>query len=296
MGIKCARSSLRVELRTVDMSRPAQRKSKATPKGEAQFWQAVSSATARAEQQARARQGLTSTGRATVSFDETKYFDCGINTAVTWSGASWADSEVPCDNFVNSSGTAAAYTDSALVPSAVGSGYGQVNGNRYKLKKIRVRGNLSTAVRVDQADVQAPLMTRLLLVMDMQPNGAQAQGEDIIQDMGAGGENLFSFKRVASTSGRFRILKDHFVILQPGYTATDHATNSSTNSNVLYSENFSFQYQPKTPILCNIKSGNATPTVAGLVNCNIFMLLASNTSTSAVACTIVGSSRAYYVD
>ncbi len=240
--------------------------------------------------------GGTSVTRRSASFDETKYFDTGINAGVLFAGTDWSDTEVPCDNFVNSSGTAAAYTNSALVPSAIGSGYGQVNGNRYKLKKIRIRGTLGTAIQADQADVPAPCNVRLMLVMDEQPNGAQAQGEDIMQDIGTAAENLYSYKRVASTSGRFRILKDQFMVLQPAVTATDHATNSSTNSNVRYSQQFSMQYSPKVPKLVNIKSGNATPTVAGLVNCNIFLLLAGVNGTTVTTIVIQAASRCYYVD
>ncbi len=228
-------------------------------------------------------------------FSETKYFDTGFNSTLSGGGSDWTGTEVPMDNYVNSSGTAAAYTDSALVPSANGSGYGQVNGNRFKLKKIRVRGALSTATLADQADVSAPLFVRLMLVMDEQPNGAQAQGEDIMQDIG-GDETIWSYKRVSDTSGRFRILKDEMLALDVSAASNDHATNSSTSSVGTEGHFFSFQYQPRQPILCNIKSGNATPTVAGLVNCNIFLVLMGTRGGTVSAVTIRGASRAYYID
>lgn len=224
---------------------------------------------------------------------ETKYFDCGINTAVTWAGSTWASSEVPCDNYVNASGAAAAYTDSALIPSAVGSGYGQINGNRYKIKKIRVRGRLRAGVTMDQADASPAVFARAMLIMDTQPNGAQAQGEDIFQDIGEAGENIFSFKRVATTSGRFRVLKDDFLTLD----ATNSQTDGTNTASVGYADAcFTWQYQPKMPIQVNVKSGNATPTVAGLVDCNIFMLVAAVRAGSAIAINVTGASRCYYVD
>ena len=61
------------------------------------------------------------TPRVSALVPETKYFDTGISATVNWAGNTWASSEVPCDNYVNASGTAAAYTDSALIPSASGS-------------------------------------------------------------------------------------------------------------------------------------------------------------------------------
>ncbi len=233
-------------------------------------------------------QSFAPTSRASAMTPETKYFDTGINIAVGVTGADWTGTEIPCDNYVNSSGSAAAYTDSALIPSANGSAYGQVVGNRYKLKKIRVRGRIFPGTAVDQADVSVGAVSRLMLVMDTQPNGAQAQGEDVMQDIGAAGETIFSYKRVADTSGRFRILKDIFMDLNVSAVGTD---GTNTNSVGFLAQSFSFQYQPQVPIQVNIKSGNATPTIGGLSSCNIFLLLNSQ-----VGATIVAASRAYYCD
>lgn len=233
------------------------------------------------------------TSRVSALTPETKYFDCGIAHAVTFTGSDWSASEVPCDNYINSSGAAAAYTDSALIPSAIGSGYGQINGNRYKFKKIRVRGAISVAPLSDQADAASDAVVRLMLVMDTQPNGSQAQGEDIIQDYGATGEVIFGFKRVSNSGGRFRILKDKFYTLKATNSQTDGA---STGSIAFDTRFFTFQYSPKVPIQVNVKSGNATPTVAGLETCNIFLLLAGQRDGAAVATTIRAATRCYYVD
>lgn len=235
------------------------------------------------------------TSRVSALAPETKYFDCGINTGVTWTGTDWSGSEVPCDNYVNSSGTAAAYTDSALIPSAIGSGYGQVNGNRYKLKKLRVRGQVNAGLLSDQADASQPVFYRIMLVMDTQPNGSQAQGEDIFQDIGATGENLYSFQRTAASSGRFRILKDKKGVLQPTNSQTDGTNTASIG---FQAHQFSWTYQPRTPIQVNLKSGNSTPTVAGLESCNIFMLCGAwlGQSGTAQQLFVVAASRAYYVD
>jgi hypothetical protein len=230
---------------------------------------------------------------------ETKYFDCNFNASMNPAMTSgWVGTEIPMDDYIDSSGSAAAYTDSALIPSAIGSGYGQVNGNRYKLKKLRVRGLLSPQYSTGAADVQEPLVARLLLVMDTQPNGAQAQGEDILSNITNGAStsgNLFSFKRVATSSGRFRILKDQMFVI-PTTAGAYNGTNIDSQRGCA---TFSFQYTPRVPIQVNIKSGNSTPTVAGLETCNIFMLFGSYDSNgllSAGTCTVTGASRAYYCD
>lgn len=225
---------------------------------------------------------------------ETKYFDTGINAAVTAAGTDWANTEVPCDNYVNASGTAAAYTDSALIPSAVGSGYGQVNGNRYKLKRVRVRGTVEPSGFSGQTAIGAGITGRLVLVMDTQPNGAQAQGEDVMQDIGAAGENEFTFQRVSNVSGRFRILKEKRFVFP--VTA---AVNNAAGTTVSYAYArlpFDFTYAPKVPLQVNITSANSTPAVAGLVTCNIFLLAYGGAFAGATVLNIQAASRAYYCD
>ncbi len=219
---------------------------------------------------------------------ETKYFDTGINVALTSGVSDWTGTEVPCDNTVNSSGVAAAYTDSCLIPTAIGSGYGQVNGNRYKLKKLRVRGSLRGNVLPNLADPSPGLRVRLMLVLDTQPNGLQAQGEDVMQDIGAN-ETLYSFKRIADSSGRFRIVKDEFYQMNPAVTIPD---GTNTGSQSFNNEQFSFQYTPKEPQQINIKSGNATATIAGTITHNYFLLL----HTEGQEITITAAARAYYYD
>lgn len=222
---------------------------------------------------------------------ETKYFDVGINVAITGAGTTWADTEVTADNYVTSGGVTGAYTDCCLIPTAQGSAYGQVIGQRYHLKKLRVRGNLSLAALAAQsAGVQA-VHARILLVMDTQPNGAQAQGEDIMQDFGAQGENVFSFQRVASQTGRFRVLKDKFLTLTP-WAFNDAATTGAVSYGV---QNFKFQYKPGgAGLQVQIANGNSTPTVGATISHNIFMLCYASRNETPVALTVKACSRAYY--
>lgn len=224
---------------------------------------------------------------------ETKYFDCGINVATTMAGTSWADSEVVCDNYINSSGAAAVYTDSCLIPTANGNGYGQVDGNKYKLKGIRVRGDLLVPVVPDAADVQQARIVRVLLVEDTMPNGTQAQGEDVLQDMGTLGENVHSFMRVANNLGKFKVHSDKTYVLNVTAAGTDGA---NTNSVGFVTQKFKINKMFKKPHDVTIKSGNATPTVAGTVNSNFFLLVGASGAAATVAVTMQACSRAYYCD
>lgn len=227
---------------------------------------------------------------------ETKYFDVGIATAVTWSGATWADSEVPADNYVNANGASAGYTDSCLIPTANGSGYGQVVGTKYHLKAIRVRGQLSIASSTGGTATSDAVKVRLLLVEDTQPNGSQAQGEDILQDIGGAPENMNSFLRIPNALGRFRIVKDKMIMLQPAITVNNAAATSVSTS--FESRPFKINFSPKKPIEVNIKASSTTPTISQTINRNYFLLLAGldvpNGSVKSV--TIAAASRAYYND
>lgn len=238
------------------------------------------------------KQLYSSARRYSSSVVETKYFDTTFNAAVA-AAADWTGTEVACSSYIQGDGTTVgAYTDSALVPSAVGAGYGQVVGSKYLLKKLRVRGELVCSAAADQADIVASRSVRVVLVQDTQPNGQQAQGEEIFTDLGNATQCNYSFLAMAAGSGgRFRILKDELIILQPASAGTD---GTNTNSCMNMGAHFSFDYKPSKPISCRIKASSATPTVAALSDNNFFLLAHSSATTPTVS--IVGAARAYYID
>jgi len=219
---------------------------------------------------------------------ETKYFDTSFSQAIAAS-ADWSGTEVPCTNYIQSDGTTVgAYTDSALIPSAVGAGYGQVVGSKYHLKKIRVRGELIPTTQSDQADMPPPSCVRLCLVHDTRPNGAQAQGEEVFTDVGSAGQVNHSFLAMgAGQAGRFRILADETCELNAVVSGTDGA---STTSVVRSGKVFQFSYNFKKPLQVLLKANSATPTVASLSSTNIFLLAHSSTSSM----NVIGVARCYY--
>jgi len=220
--------------------------------------------------------------------DETKYFDTSQSQAVS-SAADWTGSEVPSTNYVQSDGTTVgAYTDAALIPSAIGAGYGQVNGSKYRIKKIRCRGIVTSTAASDNNDVGAPAGVRLVLVQDTRPNGAQAQGEEVFTDMGGASQCNFSYLAMgAGQAGRFRILKDQFVVLNPAVAATDGVNTNSFSRN---GEMFSFTWKPKVPPEVLLKANSSTPTVASLSSMNVFLLAHSDSA----AITVQACTRTYY--
>jgi len=239
------------------------------------------------------KEDVRSVKRLHRSNNETKYFDTTFDAAIA-SAADWTGTEVPMTSYIQSDGaTVGAYTDSALIPSAIGSGYGQVIGNKYRLKSLRVRGEVLPAAASDQADVPTMGVVRIVLVHDTQPNGAQAQGENVFTDLGSAAQCNYSFLAMgAGSGGRFRILKDKWVRLQPAASGTD---GTNTNSVVRSGGTFTLQYTPKTPLNVVIKSGASTPSIASLSNTNVFML-AHMSPASGGTVSLIGASRAYYED
>jgi len=223
--------------------------------------------------------------------EETKYFDTSQQQLVA-SASDWTGTEVSCTNYLQSDGvTVGAYTDSALIPSAIGAAYGQVVGSKYHLKKIRVRGLLQSPIAADSADVLAANHVRVCLVLDTRPDGLQAQGEAVFTDMGTAAQCNFSFLAMAAGSGgRFRILKDFMCILQPASSGTD---GTNTNSVVRSSADFSFTWKPRKPLKVQLKASSATPTVASLSSANVFLL--AHCAVAASAPTLSACARAYYM-
>lgn len=221
-----------------------------------------------------------------------KYFDTSFSQTLA-SAADWTGTEVPCTNYIQSDGTTVgAYTDSALIPSAVGAGYGQIIGTKYMLKALRVRGSITAAAASDAADMFGGRDITIALVHDTQPNGSQAQGEDVFTDMGSAVQVNHSFQAMgAGGGGRFRILARKSVMLQPATAGTD---GTNTNSLGFTGYLFNFEKQWKRGLPVHIKGNSATPIMASLTDNNIFLLAhAANASPSV---TINGTARAYYLD
>ncbi len=222
---------------------------------------------------------------------ETKYFDVACSLHPIATANDWTGTEVPMDNFIQGDGsTVGAYTDSALIPSAQGTGYGELLGTRYRLKAIRIKGHVLPGKLADQADANPARVVRIVLVMDTNANASQAQGETVFTDFGLDAINVHSFLNMGTTTGKFRILRDMRLMLQPAYGATDGA---NTQSNVKTGSLFHMQWKPKKPIVITLAASAATPATSQLQSHNIFVLALTDDESIP---SINFVSRAYYCE
>jgi len=219
---------------------------------------------------------------------EMKYFDTTGTYSVD-NAANWTGSEVTCNNYVQDDGTTiGAYTDSALIPSANGPGYGEVLGGKYQIRKIRIRGNYFTSSLTGQTTVQAGSFMRLVLCMDVNAGGAQLQGEQVFTDLGSADACCLSFQQQGQATDKYRVLRDIRIHSNPTVAGTDAANTFAIGFERVP---FEFTYVPKDPLVVSVLTSGATPAVAQLKDINIFML-----ARSSLDGILTFACRVYYTD
>lgn len=206
---------------------------------------------------------------------ETKYFDTAVQDHVISIGTTWTGKEVVMDQRVHEDGTQiTGYTTIPIIPSAVGTGYGQIIGHRYNLKQIRIRGDFKALRENDKADVRKSEIVRLIMVLDTAPNGTQAQAEQIFDDLGTDNVNIHSFVAMGQSRGRFKVLADRQWVLQATNASKD---GTNTNTNIGETKSFSMFWKPKKALQVTLKGAIGTsPGVTELANANVFLITIKN--------------------
>lgn len=206
---------------------------------------------------------------------EVKYFDTFANVLMTSGVASWTDAEVSFRTFYDGDGAIAlAQKDLPLNPSTVGSGYGEVNGNTYLLKKLHVRGTLHVDSFKDEVNAPVPARCRVMLVQAINPSGAIPNASDVMSR--GGNATQFAFQNSSQTPGRFVILKDWTTRLRPIVAPTDGIETDPVSANtfgVSFDDDyFDFEWIPRIPLQVSIVSNSADPNFANHVTSSFFML------------------------
>lgn len=229
-----------------------------------------------------------------------KYFDVNFDGVALSTANDWSAAVLQTSNYIGSDGTTVSASGgayAALIPSATGSGYGQTQGNKYHIRKLKLRGLLLPEAATGGTVTGLPCRSRLIMLMDKQPNGVQAQPTDLLTDWASAANNLDSFLAVGSGgASRYRVLMDRTFIHRPAACVNNAAgTTVSTTyepASVKMTKTF------KKPIVVSLKGGVTTISLNALYDCNIYLvgLHYNQSGGTPGSCKLWATSRCCYID
>lgn len=209
---------------------------------------------------------------------ESKYFDSFVSAAVIAESVDWTGTEV--DPVANS-----------LFTPAEGSDIDNRVGRKVSVYKLAIRGAIVPDALQDQSDIRNVPVCRLILFMDMQTNGGQAQGETVMAAPGAAtGVLTYSTFQNTANFGRFRVLRDKTYKLGIVTAGTDGA---STTSQCIQTIPFKLTVKFTTPVEVRFNATNGG-TIGDIVD-NSFHMLAQKSGSEFVH-NISYQARVYYKD
>lgn len=156
---------------------------------------------------------------------------------------------------------------------AQGAGINQRIGLSAVLRKIKIRGTFIASSKVNQNSGTNACTCRVILYQDTQTNATQAQGEDLMQNLSAAAENVFSFQNIANF-GRFKVLKDKTFNLENQNMVWD-GTNIEENG---IQKHFKLTVNFKQPVVVRF-NGTAGGTIADIIDNSFHMLAIASDST-----------------
>lgn len=210
---------------------------------------------------------------------ENKYFDSVLAaTSIPATAASWASTELDPT------------TLNCLFAPVQGTGISDRIGRKVHVTKLKLRGVVHYTSVTSQTVVKPFPWVRIIVVQDMQTNGAQLNGEDVMQasTTAAAISQTVTYQNLANF-GRFKILKDKTIMMN----TVENADNANVTSGSIDFGNYPFKCTIKfrKPVVVHYNSTNGG-TVADAVD-NSFHVLAIGTDTS---CQLLYSCRTVFVD
>lgn len=210
---------------------------------------------------------------------ESKYFDSYLNSSTLSETTSWIGTELD------------PATLNTLFFPAEGADINERIGRRVSVYKIAIRGQLKTTAVAASGLALEPCYTRLVLYQDMQTNGTQSQGEQVMAQPGTTAVPLVisTFQNPANF-GRFRVLRD--ITVRSPFT---YAFNDAAGTGAIAASNIPIKitYRFKKPVVVKF---NATGggSVGDIVD-NSFHLIGKKSGAD-FAQTISYQCRVYYKD
>lgn len=172
---------------------------------------------------------------------ERKYFDTFKNAYSVTASSDWTGTEAD-----------PATLNCLFVPQE-GSDINNRVGRKVAVHKLTIRGMISVAAQANQTTTDAATLLRLILVQDLQTNGSQMQGENLMSAPGAADGRLAmnTFQSTANF-GRFRVLKDKVISMGNPAISWD-GTNMEQQG---LSRFFKISYRFKKPVVVHFNSVN----------------------------------------
>ncbi len=226
-------------------------------------------------------------------FTTPRYFDMGLDEGMVWLG-NWANSVITPNVYVTTDGTTVSNFSPPLIPSVTGVGYSRVDGKRYMLSEVFVRGQVRVEHLEGAPRIGDDRKGRMLLVLDKQANKTQAAGGDVLQNLGDLHQTLYSFPNDFEYPGRFQILHDELIMFNVEAESV-HASNM--HDTAFASHQFSFGYKWDKMLEVPLSHINDdVPHVSGLPKYNVFLMLAVNKDSGIDFVFINGATRVVYYD
>jgi hypothetical protein len=206
--------------------------------------------------------------RGVYAAGEMKYFDCARTSTAVLGGNDWSGTEID-PNAIPVAGL------NTLFAPTVGSGINQRIGKACNVHKIKIRGHVFSTVEQNQTVGAQPADVRVILFQDLQTNGTQAQGEEVMQTVTANAvANVEAFQNI-DNFGRFRVLKDKsFGLENPNMTPT--SATEHLNNGLIRRFKFNIKFRKPVKVRFNATNGG---TIADIVD-NSWHMLAITTSAS----------------
>lgn len=219
---------------------------------------------------------------------ELKVFDTRGGLALD--ETAWA--YLPPAAYITSDGvTVGAYSDSALIPSATGSGFGQSQGPSYTLYGVDVDAQVDVNIANDNP---APICCRVCLIEDTQPNGVNPIVPFCFQNWSYMPATLGSFESLSNgAAGRYKILQDETFYID---SAGGILVSAGVLRGYFQGKLLKFRYVWPEGRAVYKKTNSATPTMAALSNCNIFLAGCRLPSGGSQDVNINFTARAWFLD
>lgn len=233
------------------------------------------------------RLGLVSARRAmyaaprsvgALAVTERKYFDAYLSAGSIAQSVDWAGTEVD------------PATLNTLFAPQEGSDINNRVGRKVAVHKITLRGSIYVPTQTNQTAADQSGGVRIILFQDMQTNGSQAQGEQLMAAPGAASAALaICTSQSTANFGRFRVLKDQMMNLKTPPMAFD-GTNIEQAG---FYQPFKYTVRFRKPVIVRFNATNGG-TVADIVD-NSFHVLAICAS-NALSPAIYYQARTVYTD